>query len=251
MIALIDADSILYKVGFAIEDKVIWNEMEYLCGDELVQDVSYYSDLEVAKKTVVDMINGILEYTECDEPMVVLSGKGNFRLSLPTEYKYNRKDVRKPEYFEELREFTISYFKATVTNGIEADDLVVYLKTSNPEDYILCAIDKDVLYQTVGTHYNYGKGEEVTTTPFQAMKFAYIQTLAGDSSDGYKGCPTIGIKKAEKLLADCKTEKCMWAKVVEAYKANGLTMNDALNTMRLANMHQYNGSEVILWSPPV
>lgn len=35
--------------------------------------------------------------------------------------------------------------------------MVVYLKTTHPLQYVLCAIDKDVLYQTEGNHYNYNK----------------------------------------------------------------------------------------------
>ena len=135
--------------------------------------------------------------------------------------------------------------------GIEADDEVVRLKTLYPEDYILCAIDKDVLYQTPGTHYNYGKMETVTISSWQALKFKYYQAIAGDPVDGYKGVPGIGPKRAEKALADCKNERELWVATLLAYKSKGLRRSEAIKTMRLACMHQYNGTDVVLWTPPL
>lgn len=84
--------------------------------------------------------------------------------------------------------------------GIEADDMVVYLKDNNYDKYILCAIDKDVLYQTEGSHYDYGRETTVTINKDEAIWFAYYQTLSGDATDGYKGCPGIGKVKATKLI---------------------------------------------------
>ena len=113
------------------------------------------------------------------------------------------------------------------------------------------SIDKDIIYQSVGTHYNYGKDEEVTVDEWEATKYAYFQTLTGDQSDGYKGCRGIGAKRAEALLEGCSDESCLWTKVLEAYEAKGHTYEEALWTMRLANMHQYNGKEIVLWEPPL
>jgi DNA polymerase-1 len=249
MIALIDADSIAYKVGFAIEDKVIWNEPEVLAELELFEDTEYYTDLDVCFRTVDGIVESILQATDCDSELLVLSGGGNFRLDLPTEYKANRKNVRKPEGYDAIMQYLTDNFNSKVVVGYEADDYVVYLKTTYPDDYVLCAIDKDVLKQTEGTHYNYSTGLEITVKKFEAIKFAYHQTLTGDATDGYKGCPSIGEAKATKILADCKTEKCLWDKVVETYRLKGLTANDAILTMQLANMHQFNGTEIELWNP--
>ena len=95
MIALIDADSLLYKVGFAIEDKVIWNEQEVALGLE-EPEIEYYTDIEQCKTTFEQMVDNIVFATDCDSAYLVFSGKGNFRLDLPSSYKENRSETRKP-----------------------------------------------------------------------------------------------------------------------------------------------------------
>jgi len=250
MIALVDADSLIYKVGFAIEDKTYWNECEVLAGVEQEKDIVHDTNLTVCYATLDQLVSNIVFATGCDSAKLVFSGGVNFRHSFPISYKANRKESRKPEGFKEILAYTLANYDCHTTDGIEADDYVVHLKTEYPEDYLLCAIDKDVLYQSVGTHYNYGRDEEVTVNEFDAIKYAYFQTLMGDVTDGYKGANGIGKVKAEKLLADCETETEMWKVVIDTYESKGQTADEALWTMRLAQMHQYNGTEIILWNPP-
>jgi DNA polymerase-1 len=78
-----------------------------------------------------------------------------------------------------------------------------------------------------------------------------MQTLQGDSVDGYKGCPGIGPKKAEKILADSTDP---WGDIVSAYMGKGLTEDDALVQAQVARIcqHQnynYDTAEVIPWTP--
>ena len=251
MTALIDADSLLYKVCCAIEEKIIWNEPEFDAGIDKVAEITYSIDINQAYKTFDQLVENILFATGCDDCLLVFTTKGNFRDNLPIEYKANRKDLRKPEGMEKLLAYAKTNYTTKDHKDLEADDICVYLKTQYPDDYLLCAIDKDVLYQTVGTHYNYNSDEEVTVTEEEAINYAYYQTLVGDVSDGYKGCPGIGKVKAERALADCTNELEMWQMVVGLFEAKGLTKEDAINTMRLANMHQFNGKGVKLWEPPI
>lgn len=240
MVALIDADSLLYKVGFALEDKIDWE-----CDDTY----EHYSKLEQQKQSITTMVDKIMKSTGCDDYELWLTGSGNFRDSNPLGYKANRVGIRKPTDFSQLKQWLIDNKKTKVAVGIEADDMVVYLR-DNSDDYFLCAIDKDVLYQTEGTHYNYGKEMTVTISAKEAIWFAYHQTLTGDVTDGYKGCPGVGEVKAKKLINKDMEEIDMWKEIVKAYEAKGLTVDDAINTMRLASMKQYNGKEIILWCPP-
>jgi len=249
MIALVDADSLLYKAGFAIEDKVVWNEQEVSLGTE-EPEVEYYTDLEVCKGTFDRFVGNILFATDCDKAFLVFSGGGNFRDAIPTSYKENRVNSRKPLGYAELREYAETTYDSHTPQGMEADDYVVHLKTKEPEEYILCAIDKDVLYQTVGTHYNYGRDEEVTVNDFEAVWYAYYQVLTGDTSDGYKGAKNVGPVKAKKILEECENEQEMWQAVVETYESRGQTEEEALHTMQLANMHQFDGENIVLWTPP-
>lgn len=249
MKALIDADSLLYKVGFAIEEKTIWNEFDVEAGLEDSPDITHDTNIQQCYSTFDVLMDNIMFATDADEALLVFSGGKNFRLDFPVSYKENRKDSRKPLGYKELLQYADDNYDCIITDGIEADDLVVYMKGQD-DDYTLCAIDKDILYQTIGTHYNYGKDEWITTKEFDAIWFAYYQTLTGDTSDGYKGCKGIGDKRARKILADCKTEKELWDAVVETYLSKEQTEEEAIWTMRLANMHQWNGEEIVLWNPP-
>jgi 5'-3' exonuclease len=249
MKALIDADSLLYKVGFAIEEKTIWNEFDVEAGLEDSPDITHDTNIQQCYSTFDVLMDNIMFATDADEALLVFSGGKNFRLDFPVSYKENRKDSRKPLGYKELLQYADDNYDCIITDGIEADDLVVYMKGQD-DDYTLCAIDKDILYQTIGTHYNYGKDEWITTKEFDAIWFAYYQTLTGDTSDGYKGCKGIGDKRARKILADCKTEKELWDAVVETYLSKDQTEEEAIWTMRLANMHQWNGEEIVLWNPP-
>lgn len=250
MIALIDADSLLYKIGFAIEDKTVWNECDVEAGAEEELEVDYTVDLEACETAFMNYIENILFATECDEAFLVFTGNNNFRESNPLGYKEHRVGLRKPEAYNHLLNFALENYKSKVVDYMEADDYVVYLKTTNPSKYFLCAIDKDVLYQTEGIHYNYHTDSEVEIGKLESIRYAYYQTLTGDQSDGYKGCKQIGHVKATKILADCTTECEMWRAVVETYISKKQTVWDAIQTMRLANMHQFNGKQIEYWRPP-
>jgi len=252
MIALIDGDSIIYKVGFALEEEI----------EDCNLGVSYHVDLDNAKDFIDGIIDGILFNTDCDSCELWIGERGtNFRYKLSEGlkdlYKYNRKDSRKPDKYNEMLQYLKTQYKSMSPINCEVDDIVVAKKTESPDDYILCAIDKDVLYQSVGKHYNYGKDQWVTVTQEEAIYYAYLQTLTGDTTDGYKGCKNIGPIKAKKLLGAPgeHSERTLWAKVLKAYRKAGMSSKEAYTTMRLAQMHQlHRNSEgkfrIVLWTPP-
>ena len=91
----------------------------------------------------------------------------------------------------------------------------------------------------------------ITITPEEAERWHFIQTMAGDQTDGYSGIPGIGAKRAAALL---DKEGCTWETVVKAYKAKGLSEDDALLNARLAKiLHNHNydqeQSRVLYWIP--
>lgn len=250
-IALVDADSLLYKVGFAVEEKIILNEWECDWDDGVEPIVEYRTDLDTCYSNLDQMIDNMMYTTGCTSVKLVFSGEDNFRLTLPTPYKGNRDKSRKPTGFEEILNYALTtYEDSFVVQGFEADDYIVNAKTENPGKYVICAIDKDVLYQAAGVHYNYGREEFVDTSREHAIWYAYFQTLAGDPTDGYKGVPGVGEVRATKILADCETECELWEATVKAYEAKGLTIEDAILTMQLANMHQLHQGKIKLWQPP-
>ena len=83
---------------------------------------------------------------------------------------------------------------------MEADDLVSYYSYTDERKTIICSPDKDVLYQCVGMHYNYQKGEFLHTSPDDAIKFLWKQVLMGDSTDHIPGLPGVGDKTSTNWL---------------------------------------------------
>ena len=53
--------------------------------------------------------------------------------------------------------------------------------------------------------------------------FHMMQTLTGDTTDGYPGCPSVGKVTAEKILKDHKGNfEAMWEAVVKRYEMMNL-----------------------------
>lgn len=131
-----------------------------------------------------------------------------FRNDIATlkEYKGNRKDARKPVYYDQVREYLIKYHDAIVLENVEADDMLAIEQSDNT---VIASIDKDLL-QVPGKHYNWVKEEKVLIEPAIGLKKLYIQVLTGDSTDNIPGIPGVGPVKARKILDGCTTEEEMW-----------------------------------------
>jgi DNA polymerase-1 len=238
MIALVDADSLLYKIGFTFQEKTDWGEGE---------GVSVTADIQSAKVAIDGQIEAIRFATGCDEVELWLTGGDNFRHTIVDDYKANR-TADKPILHTGLWQHLVDNYDTKVAMGYEADDKVVYLKKHYPDDYFLCAIDKDILYQCVGTHFNYNKGETVTTTPKEALRFFFFQCLVGDPTDNYKGVTGIGKVGANKLLDIAEdTKQPLWKSyytttietIMERMKMSERKAKAYFLTQaRLASMHQ-------------
>ena len=93
--------------------------------------------------------------------------------------------------------------------------------------------------------------EMLTITEADADKYFFTQVLTGDATDGYKGIPGIGPKKAEAILG----ARPHWGAVEQAYIKAGMTRDDAIQQARLARILRFSDydsmkGEVILWTPP-
>ena len=196
--ALLDADIICYRTGFASEDVD-----EKLClarVTELVTDIVYFQ-------------------LKCDDYKAYITGKGNFRndIAVTAPYKGNRKDMKRPKHYEAIRKHLVD-LGATQVEGMEADDAIAIEATANGG--FIVSIDKD-LDQIPGHHYNFVKHEEYFVTEEQGLLNFYKQILTGDRVDNIMGIKGIGPVKADKLLSKCKTEKEMFDVCVKAYNDNG------------------------------
>ena len=183
--------------------------------------------------------------------MALTSGH-NWRVSLCPTYKVNRKENRKPVLFNPLRDFIRHNYMTYEVDTLEADDILGLY--SGIATNVLASADKDLL-TVPGRHFNPMKPEDgiITVSPDMAHRYHMTQTLTGDSTDNYKGCPGVGPKGAEKLLEGLEAEE-MWPVVVERYAKAGLTEEEALLQARLAYImrpgdYDYETGEVRLWQP--
>ena len=76
------------------------------------------------------------------------------------------------------------------------------------------------------------------------MKFFYKQILTGDRADNIVGLYGIGPKKAEKILADCKTEQDFYLECLHQY---GGEEDRVVENARLLWLRRYPEQ---LWEPP-
>jgi DNA polymerase I len=195
-----------------------------------------------------------MEKFEADHAVMAWSDSGNFRKIILPSYKSNRKDVAKPILLPEVREYGKKKWPCYQKPMLEGDDILGILAT-HPKlikgHKIIISLDKD-LKTIPGTIYNDGKDEVYQIDEDEANWWHYYQTLTGDPTDGYKGCPGIGPKRAAEILADCPEP---WDYIVEAYEKKGLTEEDALVQARVARIlrscdYDFKRKEPILWQPP-
>src|SRR5690606_16330912 len=134
-----------------------------------------------------------------------------------------------------LREWVHESYDTYQRPSLEGDDVLGILATHPtliPGEKIVVSIDKDL--QTIpGQHFNYKHAREQggdwndlirKVTVAEADRFHLFQTLTGDTTDGYPGCPGVGPVTAEKILGDDPT----WEKVVAAYRKAKLGEGAAL-----------------------
>jgi hypothetical protein len=241
MLALIDGDILRYTVGFACQKTHYRVGKATFIGKAELNKFLAYNDIEeasIVEELVVDpienvlhsvklMIEGILEVTG-GIPRVYLSGDNNFRHNFYSEYKANRKDMKKPEHFDNITRYLVDVWDAEIVDGIEADDklgIVQYENFRNGKEAeldkeelgtIICSIDKD-LDMIPGWHYNFKRGEKYWINEKQARKNFYTQLLTGDATDNIPGITGVGPKTAEKLLANCSTDEEFMTVVFDSY----------------------------------
>jgi 5'-3' exonuclease len=211
MIALIDADVILYRAAWKHEGDDFWDCVE----------------------SIDAMFDYIFFRTGSEEYIAFFTGKDNFRkeLAFTKEYKGNRKGRPKPALFDAAREYMTNAWGCVTVNGIEADDALGICQTEMDDDTIICTIDKD-LQQIEGVHYNWNSDEIFEVSKEEAIYTKYIQILMGDSTDNIQGIPRVGEVKAIKILSKVKDEGCSYLEAVcDAYVAHFEDEDLALDMM--------------------
>lgn len=240
---LIDGDIVAYRATASAEFE------SNLGGDYWL----LATNLGEAKAIAQEFVDDITRASGCEHVCFAFSGSHNYRKDVDPEYKSHRKETRKPLGYRPFVEWLMDAYEHKVFPNIEGDDV---LGLFADQDFILVSEDKD-LKTVPSTHWDLKTKQYVDYDLAAANRWWFTQTLTGDATDGYKGANRIGIKTAEKILADfdCVTDtKQVWEKIVATYVKAGQTEDDALRNARLArilrpNEYDFKKQEVLLWNP--
>ena len=241
-----DGDILLYRAAAATERGIDW-------GDGIW---TLHGDIDAAKRSIEESLEAKARIVKADHIIVALSDPSGwyFRHDLLPTYKGSRKDTRKPMLLGPLKQWITEAYDTIAWPTLEADDVMGILGSVKPKKdsrVVIDSEDKDLL--TVPCLLmRKGKVQEVT--PDDANFTHMMQTLTGDTTDGYKGCPGVGSVSASRILCKAQYACEFWPLVVAAYKKAGLTEEDALVQARVARIlratdYDLEKEEVILWNP--
>lgn len=267
---LIDADILAYQTASANQKKYDW-------GDDVT---SVSADLEGAKEAAREILDDLMADLEADDLVICLSDElNNFRKGIYPAYKSHRKGTERPVHLYDMKDWLAAEYPTQLWQNLEADDVMGILSTE-PHDgeRIIVSEDKDM--QTIpGLLFNPRKDTKVRKiTLLEANRFHLWQTICGDATDGYPGCPGAGPKMADEVLDGMlwlqrpkvfksgprKGQEVMewekadgfltstWNRIVACYNKYGLTENDALvqaNLARILRHGDLDGNRVIPWVP--
>ena len=223
---LIDGDILIYKIA-------TMNEVDTHWGNGLW---TLHCDENICKTQVDSTIDDLLEDLQADDYVIALTDKTNFRKDVLPSYKDNRKSKRKPMVLNALREYVMDKHKAIIYKGLEADDVLGILATTpHNDERVIVSIDKD-LKQIPALISRDGKTIEKISKK-DADYWFMVQTMAGDSTDGYSGVPKVGVKTAEKILGDNNVPLLeLWKKVLATFDKAGYSKKEAQQQARVAHI---------------
>ena len=234
---LIDCDFIVYKSCAATESEIDF-------GKDVILVTSLFSEAMACTRRELNKISQHFEPSA--ELILFFSDSTNFRKKILPSYKGHRQR-KKPCGYKRVVNALKKEYEVIVMPTLEADDSMGIYATKHPGNVIVSP-DKD-MRQTPGLLYDFK--ETVEITPEQGAKWHLEQSITGDSTDGYAGIPTYGLKRAQSLF---KEKGYTWKTVVGAYKEMGLNEEDALVNARLARIltvddYDFEQKQPILWSP--
>lgn len=239
----IDGDAILWKVLEANQEETWWPDSE--------TTRTAACNVLAAQDDYVGEVEALQALCSADEVTVVIgppTREHNFRRKLWPAYKQHRRRADSPVGMWRVRQWlskTDAFFVFVTSDLVEADDSLGCMMTGRgdmPAEEILWSPDKDML-QIPGLHLE-DTGHIVTVTQEQADYQHLLQTLTGDTSDGYPGCKGIGPVAARKIL-DVNPH---WEAVKWTYAKAGFDEDFALNQARVARILRF-GEEPGQWTP--
>ena len=247
MLALIDGDIVAYRAASVQQETINW-------GDG-VKSTTVTGTAEEVRREAVRLTQEWIDMAGCSEARVALScpSADGFRRQLLPSYKALRGE--KPVFLPDAKAAIAEAWRTDTVAGLEADDLLGIMMTRiGPKGAAIVSIDKDML-TIPGRHFNPNKDKFPRIVSEREADARWMkQTLMGDPTDGYKGCPGIGEVKASKILGGVALVDELWPKVVAAFAGKKLSIDDAILQARMARIlrnedYDSKTKEVILWHP--
>ena len=258
-VVIVDADGICYRTSAACESRSVKAvvdgvEVEFptrtLLKEYCIDVDVEYEDLVVTDHHVNEHISGCLStlkksvrnlYKELDATHIIflLGGSGNFRLDLPlpTQYKAGRKDLRRPDYLKDCREYLNKHYDTFIVTGHEADDLTdgltSYLINNTPAWACAVSMDKDIRSSLIPIRYYHLVNKDMNEVSGglgnlkltkgkltgEGMKFLLSQVMLFDRADGYvmnsHYLKKFGESSYYKSFNEYKTEKSFLEAVIK------------------------------------
>jgi len=233
---LIDADYTVYKNCASCESEIDF-------GNDVIVVTSNFTEAYKAVKRDIERIT-----TQYMDPDVYLffSDSKNFRKKIYPEYKGHR-NRKKPCGYKRVINQLKTQFNVITLPTLEADDAMGIFATMW-EDTTICSPDKD-MRQIPGNLYDLKENTFITKP--EGLRWHLIQSMAGDQTDGYGGCPGIGIKRA---VAIFEKDGYTWDAVVKTFAEKDLSEEIALQNARLAKIltiddYDFESKTIRHWTP--
>jgi len=254
---LLDADILVFQVSAVHETAIEWHQDFW----------TLHGDARLAKAALDDNVDQLMDELQADNIVMALSAtdrSSNWRFAILPTYKHNRTG-RKPLVYPALVQHILDEYVSLERPTLEGDDILGIMSTMGakpfemvtgvkPGDRVVVSLDKDL--KTIPGLYQRRRGEEIREiTEAEADWWHIYQTLTGDTTDGYKGCPGVGPVKAKRLLPEVGAPmEELWDAVLTAYHSAGLGEAAALQQAQVARIcrvsdYNFKSKRVIPWTP--
>ena len=233
---LIDADYTVYKCCASCESEIDF-------GEDVIVVTSNFKEAYRAVKRDIEKITS--QYMDPDVYLFFSDSK-NFRKEILPAYKGHR-NRKKPCGYKRVINKLKTEFNVITLPTLEADDAMGIFATMWG-DTTICSPDKD-MRQIPGNLYDMSENTFITKP--EGLRWHLIQTMAGDQTDGYGGCPGIGIKRA---VAIFEKDGYTWEAVVKTFAEKDLGEDIALQNARLAKIltideYDFESKTIRHWTP--
>lgn len=281
-ILLVDADIVAFQCAARLEHASEWMPGHW----------TWHVNFDHVCDAADSMIASMKEELDADDVRLCLTDpEHNFRKDVLPSYKSHRATDRRPLVLMHVKYWMQEERKGIIVPGLEGDDVMGILATRpSSSEKIIVSLDKDM--RTIPGKYVRTRavvdedGAEIVgawditdITEDEADRFHLKQTLSGDVTDGYSGCPGVGWGTASKIIdsglkkvsydhelksgprkgqveqrfKDVPTDD-LWEAVVSTYAAAGLGEEEALTQARCARIlratdYDMKNKEVIPWAP--